>query len=1150
MRTDPPEDEAPHAAFPGEGELARLTREKDWSVTDLGAVATWSQSLRSALSICLGSRFPIALYWGRSLTLLYNDAWSPIPGNKHPWALGMPGREVWPEIWETIGPMFEGVMTTGESVYFEDALLAMRRHGYTEECYFNYSFAPVRGEGGRVEGVFNAVIETTFRVVSERRSRVLRELGERLAVGGSSSAEEICRVAVAILSAASHDVPFCALYLGKRGEPRVGLVAVAGLPPSSAAVPEVIDAGGGPPTWPWGEVRQAATLQLVDDLAGRFGFTFPGGAWPEAADAAVVAPVLESGQAVGFLLLGVNPRRAFDDAYREFVERAVSVISAAVANANAYEAERRRLEALAEIDRAKTAFFSNVSHEFRTPLTLMLGPQEEALRSANGSLEGEELRAVHRNTLRLLKLVNSLLDFSRLEAGRAQASYEPVDIAALTADLASVFRSAIERGGVAFEVNCSPVGEPVYVDRDMWEKIVLNLLSNAFKFTLEGAIKVGVRASPSLPGRFTLTIEDTGAGIPAAELPRIFERFHRIEGSRARTHEGSGIGLALVHDLVSLHGGHIEITSEVGLGTAFHISIPTGKDHLPPDRLKPGSASALPTTAATTFVAEALRWLPEDAPASNSPGPAQPAAGDSPRRILVADDNRDMRDYLRRLLEPLFSVETAADGVEALGAARARRPALIVTDVMMPNLDGFGLLTAVRNDPGLREVPVVLLSARAGDEARVEGLQVGANDYLVKPFSGRELVARLETQLALADLRAKSERERDHLFALLDGAPFALVVYEGPTHKIVVQNAAARENLGRSAIGLSLAEAVPEARDTALRAAIAQVFRTGAPATSVEVSLQRIAEDGSSEERFFTTTRQALRDERGAIWGVIAAGFDVTEQVRARQVIERSHREREKLLAQLGEASRAKDEFLAMLGHELRNPLAPILTALQVMGMREGSAFQKERAIIDRQVRHMVGLVDDLLEVSRIARGKVTLSPAPLDIEEALAKAIEIASPLFEQRKHTLDLEIAPGLAVEGDLTRLAQVFANLLTNAAKYTPSGGTVTVRARGDEGDVVVSVRDNGIGMHPEMLPRVFDLFTQERQALDRSQGGLGLGLAIVRSLVEAHGGQVTARSEGPDRGSEFIVRLPATAARPRVAEPAPPPLPKAEGGRDAF
>ena len=172
MRTDPPEAEAPQAAFPGDGELARLTREKDWSTTDLGPVASWSQSLRSALSICLGSRFPIALYWGRALTLLYNDAWSPIPGNKHPWALGRPGREVWPEIWETIGPMFEGVMTTGESVYFEDALLAMHRHGYTEECYFNYSFAPVRGEGGRVEGVFNAVVETTFRVVSERRTRL------------------------------------------------------------------------------------------------------------------------------------------------------------------------------------------------------------------------------------------------------------------------------------------------------------------------------------------------------------------------------------------------------------------------------------------------------------------------------------------------------------------------------------------------------------------------------------------------------------------------------------------------------------------------------------------------------------------------------------------------------------------------------------------------------------------------------------------------------------------------------------------------------------------------------------------------------------------------------------------------------------------
>jgi CheY-like chemotaxis protein len=246
---------------------------------------------------------------------------------------------------------------------------------------------------------------------------------------------------------------------------------------------------------------------------------------------------------------------------------------------------------------------------------------------------------------------------------------------------------------------------------------------------------------------------------------------------------------------------------------------------------------------------------------------------------------------------------------------------------MMPNLDGFGLLSAVRTDPGLREVPVVMLSARAGDEARVEGLHVGANDYLVKPFSGRELVARIETQLAFTELRAKSDQERDRLFALLDDVPFALMVYEGPMHKIVVQNAIARQNLGRSAVGLTVAEAAPQTLGTALPADIEHVFRTGEPTTSVEVSFRKVAEDSSSEELFFTTRRQALRDERGDIWGVIAAAFDVTENVRARQAVEKAHREREKLLAQVEEASRAKDEFLAMLGHELRNPLAPILTA-------------------------------------------------------------------------------------------------------------------------------------------------------------------------------------------------------------------------------
>ena len=256
----------------------------------------------------------------------------------------------------------------------------------------------------------------------------------------------------------------------------------------------------------------------------------------------------------------------------------------------------------------------------------------------------------------------------------------------------------------------------------------------------------------------------------------------------------------------------------------------------------------------------------------------------------------------------------------------------------------------------------------------------------------------------------------------------------------------------------------------------------------------------------------------GEIEGVFVIASDVTEQVLARNQLNDLREAAES-------ANRAKDEFLAMLGHELRNPLSPILTALQLMKLRGSDASERERTVIERQVTHLTRLVDDLLDVSRIAQGKVELKEEIVEMAAIVAKAIEIASPLLEQRTHTLDVHVQRnGLAVRGDSTRLSQVVSNLLTNAAKYTPPGGHITIRTAAEGGEVAVRVRDTGMGIAPDVLPRVFDLFVQERQAIDRSQGGLGLGLTIVRSLVERHGGTVSADSDGPGKGSEFVVRLP--------------------------
>ena len=373
---------------------------------------------------------------------------------------------------------------------------------------------------------------------------------------------------------------------------------------------------------------------------------------------------------------------------------------------------------LAELDAAKTAFFSNISHEFRTPLTLMLGPLEEELADSTPLLTPRRTRLeiAHRNSLRLLKLVNSLLDFARTEAGRTQALFQPTDLARLTAELASSFHSAVERGGLTLTIDCPPLPEPIYVDLEMWEKIVLNLLSNAFKHTFQGGITVHLAPTER---SVELSVQDSGVGIPKDEIPRLFERFHRVRGTASRTHEGTGIGLSLVRELVQLHGGSIRVESEVGLGSRFTVSVPTGIVHLPAEKIAVGQVSA-PGGAREAYVQEALHWLPTSSTLNTSDASSTSPSARALPRIVWADDNTDMRDYVARLLSPAYEVIAVGDGEAALEAVRERLPDLVLSDAMMPRLDGFGLLKALRADERTRRLPVILLSARAGEESTVE----------------------------------------------------------------------------------------------------------------------------------------------------------------------------------------------------------------------------------------------------------------------------------------------------------------------------------------------------------------------------------------------------------------------------------------------
>lgn len=1105
------------AFLAGGGETGQRLRTLNWTAHPLGPPERWPQSLKTITRVMLDSRYAMWMAWGRDLTFFCNDAYLPTVGIKRDWVLGARSEEVWKEIWSDISPRIRHVLTSGEATWDEALLLFLERSGYTEETYHTFSYSPVYDDHARVSGMLCVVTEVTDRVIGERRLRILSDLGTE--VMAADDVAGIGRRAIEVLERYPLDIPFSALYImdaDGRGATRIAAssnLSGCGVPPHFSLPPE-------PGHDPWKLAAVCSTgARQSSDVPAHLEFAGSGLEQPGQARRAIVLPLAGAGQdrLLGFLIAGISPRRAFDEAYSGFLDLVAGQFASGIAKAQAYAAERERAEALAAIDRAKTAFFSNVSHEFRTPLTLMLGPIEDM--ANDGSLPAAtrgRIDLLHRNSLRLLKLVNSLLEFSRIETGRVQAAFVPTDLTQLTGDLVSTFRSAFELAGLALEMQLPPLGEAVYVDRDMWEKIVLNLLANAFKYTLQGKVEVALQRAVD---EVALTIRDTGIGIPAAAVPRLFERFYRVEGAQGRTHEGSGIGLALVSELVKLHGGIVTAESELGRGSCFVVRIPLGHAHLPPDRVTEGQSLDSPVVAARPYVEEVLRWLPDagssshEAPLSRVPTPrdAHPRAAVHGSRVIVADDNSDMRDYLRELLRSRYEVEAVVDGQAALAAARRQAPDLIVSDVMMPNMDGFALLRSLRADARLRDVPTILLSARAGEEAVIEGLEAMADDYLVKPFSARELIARVGAQLQLAHLRREAAA-REH--ELLEAAPIGIYLIEAD-FRIRDVNRTARTMLGEAAdlIGRDFAEVLhavwsKECADDVVRL-LRQTLETGEP----HFTRERAGGYGEQHEpRYFEwqTNRISLPDGR---YGVVCYFRDITEHVSARMALEN--------------ADRQKNEFLAMLAHELRNPLAPICSAAEILArtLPPEAGGQQMVAMVKRQVAQLTRLVDDLLDVSRITQGRIELQCRPLELRTVLSQAIETVEPLFRARQHEVSIQSTyRSLHVNGDMARLVQSLVNILTNATKYTDVRGKITIEARSEGPDAVVAVTDSGCGIAPELLPRVFDLFVQGARTLDRSQGGLGIGLSVARQLIEMHGGRISARSDGPGEGSTFEIRLP--------------------------
>ena len=1288
----------------GSGEMFERIRDKDWSDTVVGPRDQWPSPLRNALNLLLSNRYPMFVWWGPELINFYNDAYIPALGSRHPDALGRPASKIWFEIWEEIGRQC-ALVFQGESTWNERVLLILQRYGFDEETYFTFSYSPIRDENGSVAGVFSAVTEETERVLGERRLRTLRELAANTA--SASSAQEACDTAIQSLMN-NYDLPFAAIYLSSDDKNTLrNFCSTQTLNlPDEINIDENLD--DKKTLSPLCRVFKNGGSKLITDFGERFG-EHKASIWPESITTSIVLPITQptQKQPLGIFFAGLSTRLPVNEQYEGFLNLVAGQISNAIADAEAVNAERKRAEALAELDAAKTIFFSNISHEFRTPLTLMLGPLEDAFIHQR-SPKNEELDLMYRNALRLLKMVNALLDFSRIEAGRMKVAFEPTDLATFTSDLASVFRSAVERAGLRFNIDCPKLSRPVSVDRRMWEQIVLNLISNAFKFTFEGEINVSLKEKDD---NVVLAISDTGTGISAEEIPHLFERFHRIEGARGRSVEGSGIGLALINELVKLHEGSIQVESTPDKGTIFLISIPFQDKHFAQTVVYPESYSV--SSKSQAFIEEAVRWLPDDQQASSLPQISIPGSFESNRikksRILVADDNSDMRNYLRNLLTAQYEVETYADGNAALNAIKETPPDLLITDIMMPQVDGFELLHQLRSNPHTQSLPIIVLSARAGEESRIEGIQAGADDYVVKPFSARELLARISARLEISEMRRQAEEARtkemqtqifllevsnkirevsdaqslfqvvpkmigEHLNAsrcfineisLKDG--IATIYYDYCSSNLpslvgtvelanysqvsrvdimagkTVVNCDTRNDqrtrdlyetsYGPDAIGayiavplmrnkqwvatlwvssdsmrvwkdweIALIETVAEKTwlaveklrsESKLRLQEAALIESGNRFRAlVEASTQivwmvephgDVIEDSPSWRKFtgqsydefkglgmlnavhpddrekfvkqwgLAFQKQSafnmvfrLRDSNGewrwmgsnsvalfssdkVLRGWMAMASDITLRKMAEQERERLLLQEQTLRMELEKSSRIKDEFLATVSHELRTPLNAILGWSHILRSSPMHSDENQLAVdsIYLSAANQAQLIDDLLDVSRIINGKMAIQPQYVKVSEIVASATNTFNHAIHVKNIKLNVEYegeTEALSVFVDPQRLQQIFWNLLSNAVKFTPPGGKIEIKVSQSGSELIIVVLDSGTGIDQEFLPHVFERFRQADSSTTRKIGGLGLGLSIVKHLVELHGGNVKAESQGEGLGAMFTVALP--------------------------
>lgn len=1090
----------------GGGEMGALIQSMDWSKNPLGPIKDWPQSLKTAVSLCLSSTFPINIVWGPDHIQIYNDSYRPICGALHPASMGSKFKECWASALPVVGGAFDRAFS-GEGTYIPNQRMFLERFGYLEEAFMTFSFSPIRDESGNVGGIFHPISESTEKMLSNRRTQVVRDLA--IQINKSKSLKEMYEYAKELESALELDLPFMIFTELNQNTNEYELKSSLGLEAGSSLFHLK--------NWSLKETKEVTAIKNLESVFGQF----KSGPYEKSPDIAVKIPIFSPGSETPIIILmaGASSAREIDSEYSNFFDLLKNTFTTAVTNILAYEEEQKRAEALAQIDRAKTAFFSNVSHEFRTPLTLILGPLEDSLEDQENPLnhtQRQRQEVIHRNSTRLLKLVNSLLDFSRIEAGRMQASYSPVDLSKLTADLSSLFRSTIEKAGLQLEIECNPLPEKIYIDREMWEKIVLNLLSNAFKFTFEGKISVKMSWENS---HAILRVSDSGIGVSEEEVPRLFERFHRVQGAKSRTYEGTGIGLALVQELVALHKGLITVETKKDVGTTFTITIPSGIDHLPKDKIE--AAFDLQSTAinANAFLQEARQWLGASDFSQEDTSTETSLKEKSSKKVLLADDNADMRDYVFSLLKNRWNIITATDGQNALELALKHKPDLILTDVMMPVLDGFGLLQKIRHDHHIQHTPVIMLSARAGEEAKIEGLSAGADDYLVKPFSAKELISKVEAILNLTERRYQLSKE-----LVQDAKKFRSTFSHASVNIAMVD---------LQGIIIEINDAFLIKSGFSANEVIGKHFSLITHPEDVEPNLAEISKIVSGLKHFANFDKRYLKKNGSFFWVrtsistalddhkkplyFIAVSQDIEE-------IKTSQEKYRKAVADLQQEKELREKFVATLTHDLRTPMTSARMSAQLIQRKPEKTENVQNQVVRilNSVNRADQMIQDLLDTNRIRAGeKLPMNIDACNLNNIVTDVIENLITIHGGR---FSFEVNDKhIMLNTSSLSITRILDNLINNAIKYGSPESDIHISLKKEHSQVEMAVKNFGNPIALEDQKNIFDQYKRSSAAEASNQKGWGLGLTLVRGLTEALGGNVNVHSNAQD-GTTFKVVFP--------------------------